>query len=941
MSRSFQHLACTYTNPNHWITYLYFYFFSSDNNSVQSHTKHCEIVPSLSLDDSSLDQDEETITNAQKVSVYKGKVNSLESQSEVETENGVIGIDAIPSLQEAVDSPEIVLSLDVKIVSTIEPGSPDETISREVLSDTLKFSFEGDISKGVRENRDGNEKVTETNVGEKLSDETKFLGIAQYSTLEGRNVGTLTPEFSHERENISQVKDLRKKVIDGTDIDVLNFKDENFIDHDKHADDLTTSGEVEEILSEEQKETGEGLELRTINEVEGEILSEEEKESGEGLELRTISEVEAEIVFEEKKENEEGFELRTISGVEAEILSEEEKESGEGLELRTIGEVETSDFTCETSAVKHVNEEVDEVVNELSNIQEVTLKENICKDVDDSANLEETADEVGEVFSKEIDNMVQEVSTDRERVSKIVSDIADETESITQVKEILVAGDRNFEFCLKEGIVRKLTSAFAPHVLETIKEVKEIPTEKSGQEFYERIEDKQDVLESSHENDDSDIDGVTRVEGEILLNEEVPSNTSEKMCLKSAYKSDTGIERSRAVKDNGEDHCSERECLQEVKSVSLVIGDFTLEDDTVGNQSLPIKEELDGEITVHELTMREKNEPPDKNPKKIASQMVLDTENIHETALELGYKTEADAGEVKSFAKTPTNDYGTDHEMFKLKANKEVDHRDARYRLLEHQSVSIVMSEHALEEESVDDQNFSDNGKMFCKINNKLAIEVKNQPPNKNLIGVISGNILEAENSAKGSYQTLNSTEQPSYNLDDATSIKHCSLGLNASAKEFVPSKSLTPKSIFRGADGGPSSIKDSEQNGVKKNPENAARLNAEAKEYTPSLQARVRKNKLAGNSQSCMFPKDFVPSYVNNVPSQQRFPHEINHAPAMRPVYRPASSHQVPGFRPRGHARMHHRRPAGRFPPNQPRMRFRHRNPPNTVRWQTWSSFD
>ena len=87
--------------------FFVFNFFSSDDNIVQSHTKHCEIVPSASLDDSLLDQDEETITNAQEVSVEEN-VNSLESQSEIVVANGVIGIDTIPSSQEVADIPKIV-----------------------------------------------------------------------------------------------------------------------------------------------------------------------------------------------------------------------------------------------------------------------------------------------------------------------------------------------------------------------------------------------------------------------------------------------------------------------------------------------------------------------------------------------------------------------------------------------------------------------------------------------------------------------------------------------------------------------------------------------------------------------------------------------------------------------------------------------------------------
>ena len=686
--------------------------------------------------------------------------------------------------------------------------------------------------------------------------------------------------------------------------------------------------EVEaEILSEEDKESGECLELRTISEVEAEIPSEEDKESGDSLELRTISEVEAEVPSEEDKESGDCLELRTISEVEAEILSEEDKESGECLELRTISEVEAEILSEEDK------ESGDSL--ELRTISEVEAEIPSEEDKESGECLElRTISEVeAEIPSEEDKESGEclELRTTSEVEVEILSEEEKECgECLEQRRISEVEAEGGQEFCLKRPTCKESNM----RILENLQEVKEDHFEEVTAEHTprERIGDKQDIRESSLENDDSDIEIDTTVEGEILFNDEVSSSPSEKMCLKSAYESYPGIERSRAVKDNEEDRWDAPECLQEEKSFSLGIGDFTVEDETEGKHRLPIKEELDVEIT-DALKTKEKNEPPYKNPKKITSQTALDTENIHETVLEVAYKTEADAGEVKSFVETPTYDYGTDDEMFKLKAKKEVDHRNTRYRLLEQQSVNIVMSEHALEEEGVDDQDFSEKGKVLCKIKDNLVIDVKNQPPDKNLKGVISENVLGVENSGKDSYQILNSTEHPSHNLDDTTSIKHCSIGLNASAKDFIPRKSLTPESIFRGADGGPSSQRDSKQNDAKRNPENASRLNAEAKEYIPPLQSRVWKNGAAGNSQSCMFPRDFVPSYVNNTPSQPRFAHQMDHAPSIRPVYRPASPHQVLGFRQRGHARMHHRRPSGRFPPNQPRMRFRHQNPPNSVR--------
>ena len=69
------------------------------------------------------------------------------------------------------------------------------------------------------------------------------------------------------------------------------------------------------------------------------------------------------------------------------------------------------------------------------------------------------------------------------------------------------------------------------------------------------------------------------------------------------------------------------------------------------------------------------------------------------------------------------------------------------------------------------------------------------------------------------------------------------------------------------------------------------------------------------------MFAREFAPSYVNTTAaSQLRFSHQIIHAPAIRPIYRPAPQRPAPGLRPRGHSGMQQQRRAERFSPNRPR---------------------
>ena len=817
-------------------------------------------MPSASLEDSSLDHGEETITNAQELSVNTEIVNFLEPQSKIETENGVNGIETIPFPQEIVDSPANVLSLDVAIVSTNEQESADKTISKEKPSVAQKLNREENNSKDVHE------KITESDARELFDDENNVFEIDQ------------------ESENISIVEDFQlKEVVGDSDIPESSFT-KNFIADHEHTTKVKTINKVREILSEEVEETGEVPEAILDGEKASELSSDLQFETEsvievkkipinhvnkrvveEGKELCNIQKLalkgnvreeiadlsnfgetedkEGELLSEEVK-NDEIFrqlcidkekvrkivpdtadQIVCITQIKA-ISFEEDKVSGvitHPLALEDeIVSVLTPELTVKANAVNHVNEVVVEEVKELCNSQDLALKENVCEEEADLSNLEETKYEVREILSEEVkvDKIVQELVVDKEQVSKIVPDIAAETESISQVK---VSGDRVFgithEINLKEGIVRKLTSECV-HDLETIKDLIEIPVEKSGQEIH--------------------LEKPTGSEP----NERTPESVQE---VKEDHFEDVTVEHS--FDEPPEDKQDVRECTHEdasdIEGVTNVNGEILLEEELHSNSD--------------------------------------------KTSLQ------------------PKCESHSELEKHKTVKDKDVD----------------------------------------CSSVRGCSLEEKNDLPDKNPQRVVvSANISEGESSAKDSYQIVSLSSQPSHKLEDATSTERCSLELNASAKEFVPRKVFISESSLRGEDRGPSIMKDSEQTGADKHPKNEGRFNAEAKEYIPSTQVRLCENKTAGNSlsenTSSMFAGEFVPSYVNtNAASHSRFPHQINHASAMRPVYRPAPPRPVPGFRPRGHARMQHRRRAGRFPPNQPRMRFRPRNPPHNVRWPPWSTFD
>ena len=468
-----------------------------------------------------------------------------------------------------------------------------------------------------------------------------------------------------------------------------------------------TADEVGEILSEKVKND----EILQEFCVEKEQVSKIVSDTADQIEC--ITQIKGIIPFEEDR----------VSGIVAHHLTLEDE----------IKSVITPELTLEGNAVNIVKEALVEERKELSDIRDLTLKENVCEEVADFANLEKSEEEEEEMLSEEVrvDKIFQELVIDREQVSKNIPDTADETESISQVKEMQVAGDRFFgithENSLKEGIVRKCTSECAS--LETIKDVEEIPVEKSGQQFHlekptgneqnpstpesiqevkedrveaaiverssdESTEDKQDVRGCTRE-DASDTEAITSVNGEIILLKEELHGNFDKASLQAAYESHNELEKYNAVKP------------KDVNCAGSVCG----------------------------CLLEEKNDLPDKNPQGV----------------------------------------------------------------------------------------------------------------------VVSGNTIEGERSTKHGYQIVNLSAQPSQNLEDSTSssTKRSSLELNASAKEFVPRKVFTSESCFRREISGPSSMKDSELTGTDKHSKSEGRLNAEAKEFVPSTQARLCENRAAWNSQS------------------------------------------------------------------------------------------
>ena len=582
--------------------------------------------------------------------------------------------------------------------------------------------------------------------------------------LDDEIVSVLTPELTFQANAVNHVNEvLLEEVKELSNIQELALKEDICeevagLSHlDETANEVGNTPElaletnavnhVNEVVIEEVKELSNIQELalkediceevtglshleETANEV-GKMLSEDVKKDEILQELCTGEEQVRTIVPDEADQTE------CITQIKGIIPFEEDRVShivAHHLTLEDeIKSVITPELTLEGNAVNIVKEELVEERKELSDIRDLTFKENVCEEVADFANLEKSEDEEEEMLSEDVrvDKIFQELVIDREQVSKNIPDIADETESISQVKEMKVAGDRVFgithENSLKEGIVRKCTSECAS--LETIKDVEEIPVEKSGQQFHlekptgneqnpstpdsiqevkedrfedaiverssdESTEDKQDVRGCTRE-DASDTEAVTSVNGEIILLKEELHGNFDKASLQSAYESHNELEKYNAVKP------------KDVDCASSVCG----------------------------CLLEEKNDLPDKNPQGV----------------------------------------------------------------------------------------------------------------------VVSGNTIEGERSTKHGYQIVNLSAQPSHNLEDSTSssTKRSSLELNASAKEFVPRKVFTSESCFRREDSGPSSMKDSDLTGTDKHSKSEGRLNAEAKEFVPSTQARLCENRAACNSQS------------------------------------------------------------------------------------------
>ena len=1030
-------------------------------------------MPSASLEDSCLDQGEETITKAQELSVNTEMVNSLEPQFEIEIENGVSGIETIPCPQEVVDSATNVQSLDVTIVSTIKQESADKTISTEHLSVAQKLSAEENNNReGVLEN--AIEKITPSDARDILP-EDEVLGIAQPQlSLEDENVCESTPNFASERGYVSHIEHFRLEgVIDLSGINELSLE-ENLVDHEDTIEVKTISEVTDlEILSEGQKEGGLADEFRLKEEQDSELIPniavktesvaqdkeipfEEEKVFSVTHELRfereivsnlrpefalqietvrpakdisllevtDVSNVQEVTLKQSNRDDVQGHVLEEeTDGEVGDILSEHEEvtevitemcfndenfselvsdlpvEMGSAIEVKEISSkevvahhlaledeivsVSTPELTFETNAVNHVNEVVVEEVKELSNILESALKETICEEIADISNLEETAEvEVGEMLSEEVrkDEIIQELCIEKEQVSKIVPDTANETECITQIKGIPFEEDRvsgviTHPLTLEDEIVSVLTPELTVQanavnivkevVVEEVKELSNIQDLALKENICEEVPDFANLEETEDEEREllSEEVKVDKIVQELVIDREqvskiVPDIADETDSISQVKEIQVagdrvfGITHEISLKEGNvrklTSECAhDLETIKEVKEIPVEksVQEFYSEKPTELNAQTPDSDQVEKENHFEDTKVEHSSDESTKDKQDVrecTNKNASDIESITSEAGEilLGKDVPGMNSDKTSLKPSYKSEPGGSKE-------KQEEHNGVREYLQENQTVNLVTGDISVEDVGVGNESFSKNDEMIGEVKDVLIIEEKNDPPDKNPKGaVVSGKIWEVENSPKDSYQTTNFTAQPSHNLDKETSTKRYSTELNASAKEFVPGKIFTPESFFRGADDGPSSMKNIEKTGAHKHSKNESRLNAEAKEYVPSTQARLCEVRVAGNSQSenilSMFAGEFVPSHVNtNAASHPRFPHQITHAPAMRPVYRPAPPRPAPRFRPRGHARMQHRRPAGRFPPNQPRMRFRPRNPPNNVRWPSWSSFD
>ena len=218
---------------------------------------------------------------------------------------------------------------------------------------------------------------------------------------------------------------------------------------------------------------------------------------------------------------------------------------------------------------------------------------------------------------------------------------------------------------------------------------------------------------------------------------------------------------------------------------------------------------------------------------------------------------------------------------------------------MEKEDVNETVTEIPLEEE------------MVNVIAHEVSTEITSASAEvESLNKVISDVPLLVDISTKESSTSISLETKAFATPDEKSSAKGCSLGLNAEAHEFVPQKTRVAElaSFGRVSDGGAAAVNKREKTGAVGEVEEPVRLNARAKEFVPSSggvsgeTACVPNREDTGSAKSerslNVFAREFVPC---NFQSNAAVHLNYSNAPAMAPVYRPASPRPAPGFRPRG----------------------------------------
>ena len=270
----------------------------------------------------------------------------------------------------------------------------------------------------------------------------------------------------------------------------------------------------------------------------------------------------------------------------------------------------------------------------------------------------------------------------------------------------------------------------------------------------------------------------------------------------------------------------------------------------------------------------------------------------------------------------------------------------------EQQTVSASTQEFAIEEEAVHEtvNETPLEEEMVDGTVHEVSTEITPVSPEVETFNNVIGDVpLLIDSSAKECSTSISLETKAFATPAEKSSAKCCSLGLNAEAHEFVPQKTRFPElASFGGvSDGGAAAVKKREKTGADGEVEDAVRLNARAKEFVPSSggvsggTAGMPNREDTGSAKSerslNIFAREFVPS---NFQSNAAVHPNHSNAPAVASVYRPASPRPAPGFRPRGQAGIQRRPPAGRFPPNHPRVRPRFHGAQQVMR-PRWSTTD